>query len=463
MTERLLGYTALAGGLGFLAFVMVVASAISTKIALVLVPGFVIGALLALNPFPGLVLLVLLAQLDAVSNIISTMLPVSFYKLLSAATLAGFAVAWVGFPQRQRRALLEPELRYALLFILALCMSFLQAEHKGAALDHMIGFVSVMLLFGLVIGLTDTRRQLEILLCAVVLSGLVSGLIVIAESLLGIRILSTATAAVTAESQGGVARSAGASDNNPTTAAHMLLVSTMVAGVMFFQYPRFKALTGMALLVGLPALVLTFARSAALAAAVMTLIYAWQNRHHRLFPFVALCGLAVGAAAVPFVPDSYWERMATLLNFDTDRTLFRRISYNLIGADLFSRNPILGVGPGNFPDFYAGQDYRFFPGREPLPRRLHNTYMEVAAELGTLGLTTFLLAVIAPLRRAIRTIATAPGDIAALARALAFGLGAFLVASFFMPNEDTKYMWILPGLCVAVARVAQHEPTKADD
>ncbi len=436
-----------------LAFSVVVATSISTMIGAILLPALVIGIYLIFLPFAGLILLTVFAQLDAIGNLASGFLPISLYKILTITTLCGFGL--MSFRQTRDLRLGPPtqEMRYAVLFGLIMGMSFLFCKYPSPGLTHIIGFVSVMLLFFLIIVMVDTPQKLEILMWVLLLSGFFSSIIVLLETFLGIRLLSSSQAAATASFE-GQARSAGASDYNPTTAAHMLLATTIIAGVMLVQHPRMRWLSFLALVVGIVALVLTFARSAVVAFAVIAVIFAWQNRQHKLFAFSLCLILLVMAAAVPFVPDLFWTRMWTLVDIGLDRTLLRRISYNLIGLELLAQHPILGIGPGNFPFYYASDEFRWFPGREPLPRQLHNTYLEVAAETGLLGLSAFLAVMISSLRRAVQAAAANVGSVSAMARALSYAFGAFLVASVFMPNEDTKFMWILPGLCVASWRLA---------
>ena len=448
----------LMGGL-VLAFALIIASGISLKIGAVLLPALAIGSFLMVAPMFGLVLLTMLAQLDAVGNLVSGMLPISLYKLLTISTLGGFALMSYRQSRDQRLGPPTREMRYAVMFGLIMGLSFLLCTYKGPAVGHIIGFVSSMLLFFLIVTMVDTPKKLEILVWTLLLSGFFSSIIVLAESFLGIRLLSTSTAAATASFE-GQARSAGASDYNPTTAAHMLLATTVLAGVLFVHHRRMRWLSFLALMVGIPALVMTFARSAVIALGVIAVIFAWHNRHHKYFA-LTLCLIAlVLAAALPFVPPLFWERMATLVNIGLDRTLLRRISYNIIGLQLWSQHPLLGIGPGNFPSYYSSAEFRWFPGREPMPRQLHNTYLEVATETGILGITAFLAVMISALRRAAQAAAAQFGAVSSLARALAYAFGAFLVASVFMPNEDTKFMWIMPGLCVAALRIAVLDRTK---
>ena len=449
----------LTGGL-FLAFALVIACGFSLMIGAVLLPALAIGVFLMITPMVGLVLLTVFAQLDAVGNMLSGILPISLYKLLTISTLAGFAL--MSYRKRRDQRLGPPtrEMRYAVIFGLIMGLSFLICAYKAPAVGHIIGFVSSMLLFFLIVAMVDTPKKLQILVWTLLLSGFFSSIIVLADTFLGIRVLSTSDAAATAEFE-GQARSAGASDYNPTTAAHMLLATTILAGVLLVQHRHMRWLSFLALMVGIPALVLTFARSAVIALGVVAVIFAWQNRHHRFFAFT-LCLIALAlAAALPFVPPLFWERMATLVNIGLDRTLLRRISYNIIGLQLWGQHPVLGIGPGNFPFYYSSAEFRWFPGREPLPRQLHNTYLEVATETGILGITAFLAVMISSLRRAVQAAAVEWGAVSSMARALAYAFGAFLVASIFMPNEDTKFMWIMPGLCVAAWRLAIQDRTAA--
>ena len=92
------------------------------------------------------------------------------------------------------------------------------------------------------------------------------------------------------------------------------------------------------------------------------------------------------------------------------------------------------------------------PGRTPVMRELHNTYLDVAVELGLIGLALFIATVGAALAEA-RKASAGPEQAAALALTLA--LLGLLVASFFMPNKDMRYLWLLLGLAFQCGRLAR--------
>ncbi|KIC10755.1 hypothetical protein RA19_10195 [Leisingera sp. ANG-M1] len=453
MILRLAGYLLLAGVLGFLALMLIAFSSVSPKMGAVLVPGLAAGGLVTLNPFAALLLLVAFSHLDALASILSKALPLSAFKLLSVAAVGGMMLKSYRKPRRLRLGPPSRTKSLVLLFLIWLGISFLTCKYPGAGKDHVIGFASVIVLFFLIVALADTPRRLRCLVWILVGTGLVSGLFVLAESVLGVRLVATEAAATTAQFE-GQARSAGASNYNPTTAAHMLLCTVVVAAVLFFEHKSLRWFSGAVVLIGMAGLVLTLARSAAIALMLTALIYMWQHRQHRLFPLMLFGLAAAAAAALPFVPEVYWERMGTMFEQGSDRTLLRRFSYNLIGLQLLWENPVFGVGPGNYPNFYAGDEFRWYPGREPAPRQLHNSYLEVAAELGLIGLALFLGVMFSAMKAAVQAARAEVAGLSVFARALAYGFGAFLIASLFMPNEDTKFMWILPALCVAARHLS---------
>jgi O-antigen ligase len=304
--------------------------------------------------------------------------------------------------------------------------------------------------------LIDTPGRLRAALWAMAVAGVISALIVYADSWTGTRLVSTAEAAATAQ-YGGIARSAGGSDENPTTAAQMLLVSTALLLGLFAALPRLRRLTAVAIVLCLGALGLMAARSAVLGLLPALVMFLWVLRRERIFPLILLGVVALAVGALVLSP-ALLDRVVALADWGRDPTLFRRTTYLAIGLDLFQQSPIWGIGPGNFPYHYVGDEYRFMPGRTPVMRELHNTYLDVAVELGAIGLALFVAMVGAALAE-VRKALAGPEQAAALALMLA--LIGLLVASFFMPNKDMRYLWLLLGLAFQCGRMARARAVRA--
>lgn len=443
-------------------------------VALAAIPAAIAAMWLLLHPFAGIAILTAFSQLDGFALILSKALPLSAFKLLTALTLLAIIIEaarrglWSGRPRP------SPVVTLSLCFACWLIVSYLMSDYRAEGRAHLIGFLSTILLVPMVALTATTYRRVRLLVLIVALSGAVSAALVILETLTGIRIIPHADPADIAAWRGQI-RSAGASAYNPTTAAHMVTASSFIWIVLALEGRHRRGLCAALALLCVVALAMMAARSAILAFGLTGLVLAWRYRRHRLFPLGVALGLMLSVAALPFVPQTTAQRfMAVFEGANTsDRTLLRRMSYNLIGLEQVARHPVAGIGPGAYPTVYASHEYRWYPGREQDRRQLHNSYMEVAAETGLVGLALFVAVLLAGFRAALRTARSSDGAAparglrdatggdpqrAALARGLCYGFGAFLVASLFMPNEDTKYMWLLAILSGQLALTSSRQP-----
>jgi O-antigen ligase len=126
---------------------------------------------------------------------------------------------------------------------------------------------------------------------------------------------------------------------------------------------------------------------------------------------------------------------------------------------MFHDHPYTGVGPGNYPGRYleyspeVGLDYRA-ELRQP-----HSLPVEVAAELGVLGLAWWFLASIA-LGRALwraRRQSRSFGDVEMSdhLEGLTIALIGFMVTGLFLHLDFARFFWMMVGLVVAAVRIAR--------
>jgi O-antigen ligase len=435
-----------------LAGVSALAGAVVSAAALA---GLILTAAILNSSILGTYTLVAMAQLDGIALIVDRELPISTFKIVSVLLLISLILTLSRNPILWGRPRLSPAMLLSLLFAVWVMFSYLVSDYRDEAREHTVGFLQTMLLVPF-IGLTvASTAQLRRLLLIIAVSGAISAMFVILETMAGLRVLPHANINDIANWRGAV-RSAGASAYNPTTSSHLIVVSAMIAMTMsIHDRPRW-GLWAVLALTALAALPMMGARSGILALMFGLLILGFSMRKHYLFPVFLGVSVLIALAALPLVPAALWERFTVLGSFfddgnTSDRTLLRRLSYNLIGLELWGNNPITGVGPGVFPTFYASDEFRWLPGRGTGHRQLHNAYLEVAAETGTVGLLLFLGAVLSAARMAMRWGAKPVTEARVLAKAVGIALTVFLVASLFMPNEDNKYMWILTALCARAA------------
>jgi O-antigen ligase len=129
-------------------------------------------------------------------------------------------------------------------------------------------------------------------------------------------------------------------------------------------------------------------------------------------------------------------------------------------------HPLTGVGIGNFVQVERSYVSRTtnLPAIDLVLDQthvVHNTYLELLAELGPIGLGCFLAVVAAALGldwRAVRTFARAgQTDLELIARGVIVGLCGMLAASVFLSAEYEKQLWLLLGFAAALAGVARRQ------
>lgn len=213
-------------------------------------------------------------------------------------------------------------------------------------------------------------------------------------------------------------------------------------------------------------LMMTFSRSSFLVLGFISILAFLHYRHDipKIPPhftgLLAIGTLAIASALVVVVPDSFVERMSSLVSIakgssgNEDRSLGRRTSYIFVGRQMLEKNPIFGGGPAMFPIQYARSSYSISfsisKDNPELYRRAHNTYLEVFAELGLVGGSAFLIIVILGIRNFFRARHLA-GKYSRkkdydLTTAFAISYIVFCLFMLFLSATYHKYFWILLGI-----------------
>jgi putative inorganic carbon (hco3(-)) transporter len=200
-------------------------------------------------------------------------------------------------------------------------------------------------------------------------------------------------------------------------------------------------------------LTLSAAALALLALPARTLFRSWTQK--AAFFVAALIGLAI-------VMPVAWGQLQG--RFEEQR------EGNIAGArgDLwlsswraYLDNPALGIGHGAYAPLSFDlirntpganlANHRIEALREG--RRVHNAYLESLAELGPLGLLTFVAILFAAGRSLLRTAQRAGPDdpfIRSVSYALVVGLLAFAVSSLFLSSQTSRVLWMILGLSISL-------------
>jgi O-antigen ligase len=220
--------------------------------------------------------------------------------------------------------------------------------------------------------------------------------------------------------------------------------------------------------------VLTFSRGAAVGFALVVLMMTAL----RYIKLRQLAVIAAGLALIVAVVPAYGERLSWLgavthlagtrpaSDANHDSGNLRSRATEVVAAGLvFADHPILGVGPGMFPEYYGEYAervrYGWLEGRvEPEGREAHNLYAGIAAETGAVGLALFLgivLVTLRDLRRARRLALHRNVELANTTTAFMLAVSAYLATGLFLQLSYQRYFWLLMALAAAAASIALAE------
>jgi putative inorganic carbon (hco3(-)) transporter len=211
-------------------------------------------------------------------------------------------------------------------------------------------------------------------------------------------------------------------------------------------------------------IIFTFSRGGAVALGavlVCLLIY----RKLRPLELILIALLIIGMAA--FLPDQYSARLLTIAQIGTGQTDVReevslrgRLSELLVSWQMFNDHPLIGVGVGNYPQYY--QSYSRQVGLDPRTenREPHNLFLEVAAETGIIGLSIFFLVLyfsFRGIRQAWLTFKkTGINPYADMVAFYGIAFAGYLTAALFIHGAYPRYLWLLVGLALSLPQVAKN-------
>lgn len=167
---------------------------------------------------------------------------------------------------------------------------------------------------------------------------------------------------------------------------------------------------------------------------------------------------AIGIVLIATAGDAYWTRINTVLHPTRDYNLTSdqgRMRLWRRGVGYMLDHPVLGVGAGNFPR--AEGTISPLVERTPRGRNVkwgppHNSYVQVGAELGVVGLLIFAAFLISVFR-ALSRLSTPTGPPVRLAQSLTASLIGFVVGAFFLTLAYHDMLYMLTSLALGLRQV----------
>jgi O-antigen ligase len=404
--------------------------------------GFLVVALL--SPAVAVTVFVLLTFLSQISAVGAT---VSVAKGAGAVLVLG----WL-YHERvvERRPWSEDVRRFAILaaaFLVWGIASALWASDPHAALTSTLRLAQGPLLVLVIASAVRSVRHLRMVCYAFVVGA--------AAAALGGMAGLTQTDAVIASSgrlSGGIL--------DPNYLAAVLVPSVVLSLFLALTAPSrlAKAAIGAAGAVATIGVFLTQSRGGVIALAVASVgsIVAAGRFRGQVVGVLSFVAAFAAIYLLLFAPPQSLSRITAFTANDSNRT-------NLwaVAETTFKQHPLAGIGAGNFTVVEKNYVVNL---NQDLPRAdlivqvqqpVHNTYLQVASELGLVGLVLFLALLWVPIRACYRAAvrATAPA-VEAVGRAVVIGSIGMLVAFVFLTAQYEKQLWLVIALLLAYAGAA---------
>ncbi len=234
----------------------------------------------------------------------------------------------------------------------------------------------------------------------------------------------------------------------PNLLASFLMFALPLCALFFHRgHARIKTLCGIAFLIFLAAFFLTYSRGAFYAMLISLFFNLILMKKIR----IALAALACLALLVLTVPSLRYNFVKTLEKKDI--TILERRDYWEVASGMIKRHPLLGVGVNTYHAKFPA--YATDPAvRQAYP---HNSYLQMASEIGIPGLLVFFLILGWSLARSLRPDPEQNGPVVA---ALRIALTAFLIQAFadtsFYALQTAYLFWVFWG--IFDSRDATHRP-----
>src|SRR5215471_4048912 len=241
-------------------------------------------------------------------------------------------------------------------------------------------------------------------------------------------------------------------DNNALAVAVIMMIPLMryLQLTSPHKYVRW-GLTAMMLLSGVAA-VGSYSRGALVAVSAMLAVLWWKSRQKLLLLLVAIATIS---AVLVYLPERWYERMDTMVNFEQDVSASRRLNVWVTMFHLAQDRPIVGGG------FDVAEDavfQKYAPDPRFPPQVAHSIYFQALGEHGFVGLGLYLLLYLT-LWRSANSLSRTTRDRPEYAWARDFGLmmqvsfAGFLVGGAFLSLVNFDVPYYLIGVVIATKRL----------
>ena len=369
-------------------------------------------------------------------------------KIIAIGTLVAYAIGKLRAGERFTICPLEM-LMLATIVALGIVLVPIAREPQHSIDLLTDTFFKVITIFILMVNLITTRQRLHSIMRLVVLCGVLLALVTIARFLTG----NLDVSHVSKELQPSVNGNTFDNTNELALTLDLLLPFAVIfavtrRGIVRLGYAVAAAIIAMGA-------VITFSRGGFLGLISLGAVLLWKLCRGRRGT-MALAAIVMTVVFMFVMPSGYRERVFTIFSPADDPTNSAQERQEILGRGLevALHHPIAGVGLANFVEYSIKG------------KVAHNSYVEIAAELGWAGLLAYFVFLLAPFR-SLKSIEretleddrkknrdqSEQRELYFLSVGLQAVMIAFLVCSLFSSSQYFWHPYYIVGYAIALRRI----------
>ena len=351
------------------------------------------------------------------------------FLLMALLFLAG------GMRNRSLRVDLKSIGPYALIFAGAVCLSWPVSYSSTLSMRFLFFHLTAMLCVGVTVSAVEHVDNLKRLAGFAVLALFGVSAYGVVQRIQGVEINYSYVDPLLNEGMPGRVFSV---FENPNAFAEVLVMLLPLAAALVLcscsWWGRLGALCAAG--VGAIALGMTYSRASWIGAAVAAAVFVFLwNR--KLIPGFLLLGLC----AIPFLPDTIFNRVLTIFNLKDSSTSSRFPLY-AAALEMIQTRPVRGAGLGTDAVRLAIKDMNLYHGIAPFVHS-HNLYLQIWLETGLLGVISYLAAMLSGLKSAAKACKLhCPREVRLIT------IGAAAAVAGILVDCLADYLWNYPRVMV---------------
>lgn len=378
---------------------------------------------------------------------------------LGTVALGGLYALWIGAALTGVAYAPRPALREArpvFLYLLLNIVSILFARDVFASLFETFWLIQIVLMFLYVASTVETRRDVYVILAAMMAALAIESIIMIGVAATGVTFeVAGISTRVTTTSvyAGGFTRAAGTLGSPNAAGAYLAFLLAPALSLTICHLPkRLRWLGGVAFALGTVALILTLSRGSLLSFGIAVMVLTAIGLHRRWFAASTIVAMAAVGIVVAVI---FGPTLVARLFGEDHGAAEARIPLMQIAFLVIGDHP-LGVGLNNFTAVlpaYVGPQFS-----TQFIYSVHNYYLTIWAEIGPVGIVAFLWILAAAVRRAWACAHTLGPDLAPFAVAVfgsLLGESVHMFVDVYKSWAQLDSLFLVAGLLIALTRLGR--------